>query len=104
MFAFLIIALIVVLFICLVASRSSAAELQRTVNTLRFFAKENEARLDYYRGELHRKEEHRRISTENITRMAVEHHAELERDARECRLKNARDAADAIRARIGGHS
>jgi hypothetical protein len=69
---------------------------------LRYRAREDKSRLEYYRKEIDRRQEHSRRSAEEITRMAVQYEAEQERAAREARLKNARDAAEAIRARIGG--
>ncbi len=101
-FLIFIMIVIVVLYGFYVSESRSASELQRRVDRLVYRARENESRLGYYRKEIDRRQEHSRRSAEEITRMAVQYEVEQERAAGDARLKNARDAAEAIRARIGG--
>jgi outer membrane murein-binding lipoprotein Lpp len=105
MFSFFIFAIAIIfaiLFLRLAAKRNTIDALERTVIRLHSRADEDERKLDDYRKEIDRRQEHSRRSAEEITRMAVQYEVEQERAARDTRLKNARDAAEAIRARIGG--
>jgi outer membrane murein-binding lipoprotein Lpp len=101
-FIFAICVAFAILFLRLAAKRNTIDALERTVNRLHSRADEDESRLEYYRKEIDRSQEHSRRSAEEITRMAVQYEVDQERAARDARLRNARDAAEAIRARIGG--
>ncbi|HEX7677877.1 MAG TPA: hypothetical protein VF713_07120 [Thermoanaerobaculia bacterium] len=103
MFSFFIFAIAIIfaiLFLSLAAKRNSIDALERTVNRLHSKADEDERKLDDYQREIDRQKTLR--ATEGITRISAQHQSELERAARDARLKVARNAADAIRARIGG--